>query len=66
MLILQQGGSEIRNRDIRGELDTIARKVDFAWLRKAVAKTDEMVELVRRNIQKGIALDALIAELRVA
>jgi DNA polymerase III subunit delta' len=64
MLILQHGEGEIRNRDIRGELETIARKVDFAWLRKAVAKTDEMVELVRRNIQKGIALDALIAELR--
>jgi DNA polymerase III subunit delta' len=64
MLVLQQGGGEIRNRDIRGELETLARKVDFAWIRKAVAKTDEMVELVRRNIQKGIALDALIAELR--
>jgi DNA polymerase-3 subunit delta' len=66
MLVLQHGGGEIRNRDIRGELETIARKVDFAWIRKAVAKIDEMVELVRRNIQKGIALDALIAELRAA
>jgi DNA polymerase-3 subunit delta' len=65
MLILQQGTGEIRNRDIRGELEALARKVDFAWIRKAVAKTDEIVELVRRNIQKGIALDALIAELRV-
>jgi DNA polymerase III subunit delta' len=64
MLVLQQGGVEIRNRDIRGELETLARKVDFGWIRKAVAKADEMVELVRRNIQKGIALDALIAELR--
>jgi DNA polymerase-3 subunit delta' len=65
MLVLQQGAGEIRNRDIRGELESLARKVDFAWIRKAVAKTDEIVELVRRNIQKGIALDALIAELRV-
>jgi DNA polymerase III subunit delta' len=64
ILVLQQGGSEIRNRDIHGELETLASKVNFAWIRKAVAKTDEMVELVRRNIQKGIALDALIAELR--
>ena len=62
MLVLQQGGVEIRNRDIRSELETLARKVDFGWIRKAVAKTDEMVELVRRNIQKAIALDALIAE----
>ncbi len=64
VLVLQHGGGEIRNRDIRGELESLARKVDFAWVRKAVAKTDEIVELVRRNIQKGIALDALIAELR--
>ncbi len=64
LLLLQQGGGEIRNRDLRGELEPLARKVDFAWLRKAVAKTDEILELVRRNIQKSIALDALIAELR--
>ncbi len=56
VLVLQHGGGEIRNRDIRGELESLARKVDFAWVRKAVAKTDEIVELVRRNIQKGIAL----------
>jgi len=64
VLVLQQGAGEIRNRDIQAELETVARKVDFMWLRKAVAKTDEIVDLVRRNIQKGIALDALIAELR--
>ena len=29
MLVLQQGGVEIRNRDIRSELETLARKVDF-------------------------------------
>src|SRR5215471_8773348 len=52
LLVLQQGRDDIRNRDIRGELETLARKVDFAWIRKAVAKTDEIVELVRRNIQK--------------
>ncbi len=66
ILVLQQGSGEIRNQDIRSELEALARKVDFAWIRKAVAKADEMVELVRRNIQKGIALDALIAELRQA
>ncbi len=64
LLVLQQGGGEIRNGDIRRDLETLANKVDFAWIRKAVAKIDEIVELVRRNIQKGIALDALIAELR--
>jgi ATP-dependent DNA helicase RecG len=33
-------------------------------LRRAVAKVDELAGLVRRNIQKNIALDALVAELR--
>jgi hypothetical protein len=32
----------------------------------AVRQVDEIAELVRRNIQKNIALDALIAQLRVA
>jgi DNA polymerase III subunit delta' len=66
VLVLQQGTGEIRNRDLRGELEALARRVDFGWVRRAVAKTDEIVELVRRNIQKGIALDGLIAELRAA
>jgi DNA polymerase-3 subunit delta' len=64
VFVLQQGAEEIRNRDLRAELESLARKVDFAWVRRAVGKTDEILELVRRNIQKGIALDALIAELR--
>ena len=38
----------------------------FDWLRTAIKKIDELVELLRRNIQKTIALDALVAELRSA
>jgi DNA polymerase-3 subunit delta' len=64
LLVLQQSGGEIRNQDIRGELEALAARVPFPWIRKAVAKVDEMAELVRRNIQKTIALDALIVELR--
>jgi len=64
LLVLQQGGAEIRNLDIRAEMETLAGKVEFAWIRKAVVKVDEIAGLARRNIQKTIALDALIAELR--
>ncbi len=64
LLVLQQGAAEIRNADIRRELESLAAKVDFNWIRKAVSKIDEILDLVRRNIQKGIALDALITELR--
>lgn len=56
------GMPEVRNRDIRGEIEALARKVSFAWLQKMVERVDELVELARRNIQKTIALDALALE----
>jgi DNA polymerase-3 subunit delta' len=66
LLLLGQGSGEIRNFDIRGDLDALAGKIAFAWIRKAVAQVDEIARLMRRNIQKSIALDALIAHLRAA
>jgi DNA polymerase-3 subunit delta' len=64
VLLLQQGATGIRNTDLRDQLAALAGRVSFPWLRKAVAKVDELAELVRRNIQKNIALDALVLELR--
>lgn len=58
------GVANLRNRDIGEEIGALARKVSFGWLRAAVARLDELVELARRNIQKPIALDALAVELR--
>jgi len=66
LLILQQGGAEIRNEDIRRDLEPLSAGLPFAWIRKAVTRIDEIAELIRRNIQKVISLDALIAELRSA
>ncbi len=42
----------------------LASSVAFDWMRAAVAKVDELAELLRRNIQKGIALDAYVLEMR--
>ena len=64
ILLLHEGTGEIRNQDIRRELEALAAKVQFAWIRKAVTHVDEIAMLVRRNIQKTIALDALILDLR--
>ena len=64
LLLLVEGTGEPRNVDIRRELEAVAGKVEFAWIRRAVKKVDEIAELVRRNIQKQIALDAVIVELR--
>jgi DNA polymerase-3 subunit delta' len=63
-LLLESGIGDIRNQDIRRELEALAAKVGFPWIRRAVARIDELAEMVRRNIQKSIALDALVSELR--
>jgi DNA polymerase-3 subunit delta' len=64
VLTLQNGGGAVRNADIRGELESVARRVNFRWVEEAVRRADELVEQMRRNIQKGIALDALVVDLR--
>jgi len=61
---LTNGAASIRNDDIRAELETLAGRISFEWLRKAVAKVDELVDLARRNIQKQLAFDAFATELR--
>ena len=58
VLRLAHGGTSVRNADVGPDLQAIAGKVSFDWLRKSVGKVDVLVELVRRNIQKSIALDA--------
>jgi len=60
------GAAELRNQDVRAEIEALAGKVSFDWLRAAVARVDELVDLGRRNIQKPIALDAFAVELRSA
>lgn len=64
IMLMQQRGTGLRNPDLRRELDAIASRVTFEWIGMAVKRVDELVELLRRNIQKGIALDALALELR--
>ncbi|MGH7247576.1 MAG: ATP-binding protein [Pseudomonadota bacterium] len=64
LLLVEQRPRELRNLDLAERLRDLARRVSFDWIRIAVRKTDELVDLLRRNIQKGIALDALVLELR--
>lgn len=64
VLLTQQNASGVRNPDIAPQLSAIAHRVSFDWLRIALTKLDELVELLRRNIQKSIALDAFALELR--
>jgi DNA polymerase-3 subunit delta' len=66
LLVVKTGVGRIRNFDRRAELERLAGRVSFEWVRAATSKTDELRELLRRNIQKGPALDAVVLELRGA
>jgi DNA polymerase-3 subunit delta' len=64
LMILRESGGEIRNNDLRGELTSLANRVSTKWIIAAVKKVDEIADLLRQNIQKTIALDDMIVELR--
>lgn len=64
LLTLQSGGSNLRNSDLRNELDHLARRVSFQWILEAVRRIDELVDLQRRNVQKGPSVDQMVVTLR--
>lgn len=66
LLCMLQNAPPVRNRDAEKELARITQRINFAWLERAVANVDELVQMVRRNIQKVSALDALVINLRNA
>ncbi len=55
-----------KHRDVQPRISKIAEAVTFSWLERAVRLLDELVLMVRRNIQKTAALDAMIINLRNA
>ncbi len=64
ILLLREGSPARRNSDLTAKLQPIAVRTSFEWLEAAVERVDELVEFARRNIQKGIALDAFAVDLR--
>ncbi len=64
LTILREGGASVRNSDLTAELTPLARRVSRGWLINAVQAVDEVAELLRRNIQKPIALDGMLMRLR--
>ena len=66
VLLLRQGRENaIRNKDLTRELSALAERFTAERIVAAVPKVDALVELVRRNIQKVIALDNLILEFKI-
>jgi DNA polymerase-3 subunit delta' len=64
LLLIGHSRKDIRNADISRELEAIAARIQPGKIVRAVKHVDEMVALVRRNVQKVIALDELILELQ--
>ncbi len=63
VLAASQGRPLLRNRDIQPQIAAISKRTTFAWVEHAVRAVDELVLMVRRNIQKTAALDAMIIKL---
>lgn len=64
LTVLREGGTAIRNFDLRSDLAALAGKISRRWIIHAVKGVDEIADLLRRNIQKSIALDGLLMEMR--
>ncbi len=64
LVFLKEGQDHPRSADIPERLAPVAESVSFDWIREAVRKADALMQLVRRNVQKTMALDALVLELR--
>jgi DNA polymerase-3 subunit delta' len=66
LLLREKAEVPLRNADLRKSLEPLAAKVSFEWIERAVKETDFLREMMRRNAQKGIALDAFAVRLREA
>jgi DNA polymerase III subunit delta' len=67
LLLLQGGaGDRARNVDILPELRTLADSFDFAWIERAVRGLDQVQTGMRRNLLRGLSLDAFASGLEAA
>jgi hypothetical protein len=53
----------LRNPALRRELETLSKKVDQAWISKAVDGFDLLHARMRRNINRSLGLDAVAISL---
>ena len=64
ILLLRFGSTNLQHADLRTDLEALATTVSFRWIEVAVKEVDQMSDYIRRNIQKGIALDAFAVRLQ--
>jgi DNA polymerase-3 subunit delta' len=64
VMFLRSGTPDlVRNIDIAAELDRLTAGADFHWIKTAVQRLDELQSGMRRNLLRGLALDAFATSL---
>jgi DNA polymerase III subunit delta' len=53
----------LRNPDLRGEIESLSKKVDRGWVQRATRGLDTLEARMRRNISRQLGLDALVTSL---
>lgn len=59
------GSSLPRNPDLRREIETLGRKIDWDWIVRATRGLDQLEGRLRRNIGRQLGLDALTASMNI-
>jgi len=54
-----------RNPDLRREVETLGKKVDWEWVLQATRGLDALEGRLRRNVGRQLGLDALVASLSI-
>jgi DNA polymerase-3 subunit delta' len=58
LFVLSGVPQQVRNVDIRPQLETLARRVDFEWIARASQRLGEVESGMRRNLLRSLSLDA--------
>jgi len=53
----------LRNQHLAKELEALARTIGVSWVEKAISGIDELAAGARRNLNRQLGLDALVASL---
>lgn len=53
----------LRNPDLRGEVESLSKKINWEWVQRATRGLDTLEGRMRRNIGRQLALDALVTSL---
>jgi len=55
----------LRNPDLQGEIEALAKRVPSDWVARAVSRLDALSSGVRRNTNRQLGLDSMAAALAV-